>query len=68
MAAQKQKAMRMMDEQSYHDDINLATDMLNVALEDVIYELLALGTNKQEVEDLINKKFQNAVIRLFEGG
>ena len=65
MGALKQQAILMQEQEDYHADINMGIDILNVALEDVIYELLALGVSRHEVKQKMEKHYNSAVTRLF---
>lgn len=64
MGALKQQAILMQEQEDYEADICMGIDILNVALEDAIYELLTL-TSREEVRKKINKHYISAVIRLF---
>ena len=63
MGALKQKAIIMEEQKDYWGDVDLAIDMLTVSLEQTIYELIAL-TSEKDVMEKITKNYDSAVIQL----
>ena len=66
MGAQKQKVIRALETRTYTDDIAVAIDVLNVALEDVLYVFMTLGEDQESLQAIMNSKLNAAVHRLKE--
>ena len=66
MGALKNQAIRISETRTYADDIAVAIDFLNVALEDVLYEFMTLGEDQESMQKIVSSKLSAAVHRLKE--
>jgi CobQ-like glutamine amidotransferase family enzyme len=64
MGAQKQKVIRALETRTYTDDIAVAIDVLNIALEDVLYDFMTLGEDQDSLQEIVSNKLSAAVHRL----
>ena len=66
MGQLKNQAIKMMEQRSYQEDIEVAIDFLNVALEDVLYDFMTLGEDQESLQEIMSDKLSAAVHRLKE--
>lgn len=66
MGQLKNQAIKALETRTYQEDIAIAIDILNVALEDVLYDFMTLGEDQESLQEIMNSKLNAAIYRLKE--